>query len=187
MTWSLTNNKWSTSWKNVMEQILSPERKSFKSSVVFVITCWQMVEWPKQLTNDSRRFGDDERKMERSSQKPSLWYSFRIHDWWNFTIWCIGWWPQRGGAFLDDVSSRKLCQSFWNLWQTLGIIVSYLESVLIVWETPTMKSWRSGTWKPQTISPSSVNFTMKCLVGKKKFPTQHLPPVLHSFLTTDEH
>ena len=38
----------------------SPVQKSFKSSAMFVIICSNKVECPKQLTNDSRRFGDDD-------------------------------------------------------------------------------------------------------------------------------
>ena len=45
-------------------QILSPVNKSFKSSAMFVIICSNKVECPKQLTNDSRRFGDDDLQLQ---------------------------------------------------------------------------------------------------------------------------
>ena len=48
----------------------------------------------------------------------------------------------------------------------------------------TLKSLRSGMAKPQTISPSSVNSTTRCLARIMRSPTPHLQPVHHSFPTT---
>ena len=49
----------------------------------------------------------------------------------------------------------------------------------------TLKSSKFGIAKHQTISLSSVNSTMKCLVGRVIFPTQHLQPHHHSSPTID--
>ena len=64
--------------------------------------------------------------------------------------------------------------------------VNFIVLMVMLWTTlPTTRSWKSGTWKPQTISRSSVNFTTKCSVRILRFLTQQNPPLLHSFPTTD--